>query len=403
VVTNLDSSQGDEKQSAASSVPAIDLSSVIARTLASVRDDPAQLRNAIYELARVKLQKEAWASNMSILAARRLMLALETAIERVETVSSQQDELLRRQSNARFIVDPASDVYHPVPNERESIDATDPAPGFDRDVDRAPPLAPSRPRPRKPTWRSAHSALLLRIGAVALAAIVVIFVLGRQFALFDNVPRAGAAKVTAAAKKGDIETAAAAPVPAAPERAALPQSHSPALPLPSVYGVYALSDGRLYELEALPGRVPDQRVHMTALMTTPSRTTLPDGRIEFIVYRRDVAASAPDHVQVRVIAKIARSMGFDKAGRSSIAPVADQWTIRGNSYDLRVAPISESAEMLMLRPEKSDFVFPAGRYGLVLKSQAYDFTIAGPITDAAQCLERTEAANGGFYSECRSP
>jgi hypothetical protein len=70
---------------------------------------------------------------------------------------------------------------------------------------------------------------------------------------------------------------------------------------------------------------------------------------------------------------------------------------------LRVAPISESAEMLMLRPEKSDFVFPAGRYGLVLKGQAYDFTIAGPITDAAQCLERIEAANGGYYSECRNP
>jgi hypothetical protein len=68
-----------------------------------------------------------------------------------------------------------------------------------------------------------------------------------------------------------------------------------------------------------------------------------------------------------------------------------------------VAPLSENPEMLLIRPESSDFVFPAGRYGLVLKGQAYDFTVAGRITDAVQCLERIEAANGAFYSECRNP
>ena len=68
-----------------------DFSLVLARTIDSIRNDPAQLRNAIYELARVKLQKEALGQypQMSILELRRLMLALETAIERVETHSSQ--------------------------------------------------------------------------------------------------------------------------------------------------------------------------------------------------------------------------------------------------------------------------------------------------------------------------
>jgi len=27
--------------------------------------------------------------------------------------------------------------------------------------------------------------------------------------------------------------------------------------------------------------------------------------------------------------------------------------------------------------------------------------VAGEITDAAQCLERTDAMNGSFYSECQ--
>ena len=38
-------------------------------------------------------------------------------------------------------------------------------------------------------------------------------------------------------------------------------------PLPGVYGIYAVSAGKLYELDALPGRVPDQRIFMSAIMT----------------------------------------------------------------------------------------------------------------------------------------
>jgi len=44
---------------------------------------------------------------------------------------------------------------------------------------------------------------------------------------------------------------------------------------------------------------------------------------------------------------------------------------------------------------------PAGRYVLVLKEQGYDFVVAGAVTDLAQCLERTDAVNGAFYSECK--
>jgi hypothetical protein len=182
----------------------------------------------------------------------------------------------------------------------------------------------------------------------------------------------------------------------------LPQS-SP-FPLPTVYGVYAVSGGQLHELEALPvGRVPDQRVFMSTPIRTLSRTVLPDGQIVFIIYRRDVASSAPERVTVRVIAKIMRAMTFSTAGQASMEDMGDTWTIRNVSYEFRVAPLSEKSEMLMIRPENVDFVFPAGRYGLVIKGQAYDFTVAGPITEAAQCLEGVKASNGTFYSQCRNP
>ena len=86
-----------------------------------------------------------------------------------------------------------------------------------------------------------------------------------------------------------------------------------------------------------------------------------------------------------------------------INEVNDSWTIRSISHDFRVAPVPENPEMLMIRPENSEFVLSPGRYGLVLKGQAYDFTIAGNVIDSAHCLERVEAANGTFYSECKTP
>jgi hypothetical protein len=141
-------------------------------------------------------------------------------------------------------------------------------------------------------------------------------------------------------------------------------------------------------------------------MSTPvkmaSRTMLPDGRAVFIIYRRDAANNAPERVSVRVIAKVLRAMTFN-AAQASTTNVQDTWTIRNISYDFRVAPLGEGSEMLMIKPDNEDFVFPAGRYGLVIKGQAYDFTVAGPITEAAQCLEGITAENGTFYSECRRP
>ena len=82
---------------------------------------------------------------------------------------------------------------------------------------------------------------------------------------------------------------------------------------------------------------------------------------------------------MRVIAKIARATKFGSTGQAITTPLNDLWTIRNKSYELRVAPVSENPNMLVVQPENSDFVLPAGRYGLVLKGQAYDFTVAGPL------------------------
>src|SRR5262249_54080180 len=107
-----------------------------------------------------------------------------------------------------------------------------------------------------------------------------------------------------------------------------------------------------------------------------------------------------DRVTVRVIAKITRAMTFTKAGQVVTVNVADEWVIRNVTFDYRVAPSTDGPEMILIKPGSEAAALSPGRYGLVVKGQVYDFTVDGKVPRAAQCLERTGAANGTFYSEC---
>jgi hypothetical protein len=190
---------------------------------------------------------------------------------------------------------------------------------------------------------------------------------------------------------------------AAAQRAIPPAGGDPDFPLPSFYGIYAVSHAELYELQAPPGRVPNQRMFMSAVLSKPSRTIVPDGRIAFMPFRRDLATNAPERASVRVIARVVLAMSFTTGGKPTTAALDDSWAIRNVAYDFRVAPLSDHPEMLVLRPTDPDLLLGPGRYAIVLKDTGYDFTVAGTITDAAQSLESVEASNGTFYSECRKP
>jgi hypothetical protein len=171
------------------------------------------------------------------------------------------------------------------------------------------------------------------------------------------------------------------------------------LPLPSTYGVYAISGGSLNELQPLPIRAPDPRVQLSAEISKPSSSILPDGKIAFILFRRDLVNSAPQKISIRVVARVASALTVSSGRAATLKPEAS-WHIRGNSYDFPVSPLNENREMVVARPEDPDFAFPAGRYALVFEGLAYDFTVDGPITDPAQCLESFEAVNGSVFSQC---
>jgi hypothetical protein len=385
----------------------VDFAVVLSRVIASIEGDPAQLRNAVYELARFKLRQEAWQRDppLNLVEARRLSLALESAIDRVETIHSKYDELRALQSLDRLIQSSERGANEVKIEPCAPLLIINQAPVLAADADHLPVSNRANSSWLNVQWSLywPHAAPLLRGVLVAFIAVALCVVLDRQFGLLRRQPPPLPALMVQKDATSEHTPVTQALGHAPKPRATMVQLQSSPFPLPSVYGVYAVSGGQLHELEPLAGRVPDQRVFMSTPIRTSSRTVLPDGQIIFIVYRRDVASGVTERVMVRVIAKIMRAMTFNTAGQANIGNVEDSWTIRNVSYEFRVAPVSESSEMLMIRPGSADFIFPAGRYGLVIKGQAYDFTVAGPITEAAQCLEGVEASNGTFYSECRQP
>ena len=169
-----------------------------------------------------------------------------------------------------------------------------------------------------------------------------------------------------------------------------------------VYGVYAVSEGKLHALDPLQLKVPDPRVAISAMIPNPSRVKIPDGKVQFVIFRRDLISSAPTEVFVRVVARVAREMKFNEAGRAITTNIDDQWAIRSKSYEFSVVPLGDNPEMIVLHPADPQLILSAGRYALVVAGKGYDFTVGGQVTDTAQCLERTDVIGGAVYSECRT-
>jgi hypothetical protein len=375
-------------------VQEIEYALILSRMINTVKDDPAEIRATIYEFARAKLKLDtSWAEAKE---RERLASALEAAIHGVEAFSlrQQQTSLLEPPATVARIAHVAATAEQPS-RSMTTVGAVTPA---SEDI-----FMPDRARPY------AEVRHVLEVRSSSLGPMVVRFFVGML--LFAG--HAGVAyykdKLPAIVERLQFPAAEDTPTVAAVQQATTPtgvkntvqQANSPAFPVPSDYGIYALNNGTLSELNALSERVPDKRIAVSTPINRPGRTTLPDGSAKFIIFRRDLAGNAPDRIEIRVVARVVRASTFDAKGKPSSVPVSDAWNIRNLSHEFRVRPIAGNPEMLLVQSEQPDFVLPAGRYVLVLREQGYDFVVAGAVTDLAQCLERTDAVNGAFYSECK--
>jgi hypothetical protein len=369
--------------------------------ISTVKDDPAQLRLTIYEFARARLKIDmSWAEESE---RNRLAAALETAIQGVETFSERREQKERIQSNPTAQIGQAAP---PVASPSTTVATIRPLTPAPEDI-----VAPERIYLRadfQPVVEVRTQSLGSLLAGFCVGMLLLAVVAGLAYykeplplfgERFSGLTSPTVAKQVAS-QSADTQSSAAA----VDAKTAAASSGSPLpFPLPSDYGIYALSNGALTELSVLPERVPDKRIAMSTPVTQASRTTVPDGKTRFVLFRRDLAENAPDRVEVRVVARVVRALTFDAKGKPGFSAVMDAWNIRNRAYELRVRPIAGNPEMLLVQSEKADFTLPSGRYVLVLKDRGYDFTVAGNVTDVAQCLERTDAANGEFYSECQKP
>jgi hypothetical protein len=460
----------------------VDYFAVLSRAIEASRTNPGQLRDAIYNMARVNLRREIVWQNPAISEAEldTHLLALEDAIQRVEaTHSGTYDNLVFRPDDPRHLIEalnlepsaeapPATDVQIEQTQEQvqEQVWAmpepqAEPATAFEPDpapvVDVEPYVEPERPRaidldaqfepvneheppadsrceivilepelpmamqsgpmlraapniivdyhppshdiayaPEPPPRRVIRNSIgsFVQLTAAALLAVAIFAVMTGQLDIRWLAKKPQQAAVQPPAPDVVVPKVAAS--------AAVSKETAPPLPfpLPATYGVYAVSNDKLVELDKFSIRVPDPRVLISPEIREPSRVTLTDGNVSFVVFRRELANGAPEKVVVRVVAKIAREMTFTD-GKAATNNVENLWRIRNNAFDFKVSPLGDNRDLIAIKAD-AGFVFPPGRYALVIGGQGYDFSVAGPITSPQQCLERIETVNGAMYSECRN-
>ncbi|CCE02716.1 hypothetical protein [Bradyrhizobium sp. STM 3809] len=376
----------------------IEYALTLQRMIQRLTEDPAELRSTVYEFARSRLKDESpW---LDAAEQERLATALETAIQGVERFETRRAE---REGLAPPA--PAAKLSH------QPATAAEPAPSFPA---APPPITPASDDiilPERGRWaqnityiQAPREGLLANFARFSISAAVIVGILAvilQRDAIWSRRESPAAAHRIAAPNGPENAPAAnsAPPVAASPVP---PPPPSLGFPIPGDYGIYAIAGDELKELELLGERVPDKRISISTPINHPSRTMLPDGNVRFVLFRRDLAGNAPERLELRVVARVARALSFDAKGKLVVTPVSDAWNIRSKSYELRLRPIANNPEMLLAQFEKPDFALPPGRYVLALRDQAYDFTVAGTVTESTQCLERTDAVNGSFYSECNT-
>jgi hypothetical protein len=362
----------------------IEFALMLSRVIDSVEKNPEFLRATIYELARHKLKEEFASECFGDM--RHLSKALEIAIVGVEAFNKKKDgseaSLLGANPAQGKALISAFPTNPYVVSALESVSPVFTAHVFGSGG------APARKKPFRS--RTAKWSVAFLVTGLAVLTVAISLELFRK--QLNHVAHQSA---TILAK-----TNTAAPALSAPT-AVEQKSAEPSPTVPTAFGIYAVSDGKLHELDVLPGRAPDPRIAISSIITGKSRTTLPDGHVAFVIYRRDSATNAADRAEVRVVARIQREANFNKDGKQVISAVDENWVIRNISMPYRTAPKKDNPDMYEVRSENPDAPLPPGRYALVLKGLAYDFSVAGPITDPRQCLEGLVATNGRFYSECK--
>ena len=405
----------------------LDYYSILLESIHKAEKSSAQLRALVYERARFNIKRDLLFgySSMGLAEIVQQVNAFEHAVARIEANSDHgQANIAHRNDEApeparsasgtavaRIDTSPEdSETSLAYRNEappkparsasRNAVEILSPRPATPVFEDLGPVQrvenlkfgrAPETARPFAVTAIQVIGSSLL--GMLCIAVIVMTVVLWHsanvppQIDAAHNMPQIVAADVKRSS--GEVDTKPAdAP-------AKLPY------PVPTSFGIYALSDNKLVKLEPLPAKVPDPRVALSAEITKSSTTTISANKPSFILFRRNLLNDAPDQLTLRVVARMAQETKF-VGGKATTTKIENSWRIRNTSLELKVSPIPGQGEMIIAR-EDDKLVLTPGRYVLVVNGLGYDFTIAGSAPSPAHCLEQFDTENGPVFTECKMP
>lgn len=413
-----------------------DFYSLLEKKIDAIRGDPDQSRQLVYDLARYALKNKIYARDPNLTATQvnEQMIALEMAIALVEARATNQFAGPHKGSklNGESDSTPPHEEARPADNQEYDIIRPSARRSAER---RALVVLPPRNLRRddrfaageyEEDYRVTHSGRELRIAPETVAliqllanerksksrrvlswldgmfriAVVAVIGLGGYAVWSGRISEFTALVAPTVVSEAPVAETVVPPPPAPPPA---PPMLLPSVPMPKVYGVYAIHNDRLVGLEQVSTTPVDPRTRNLLQITEPSRTIFDDGRLAFTVYRRDLVASAPVTVPIRIAARIASTMRYGPGGTLvNVRPDADTWLIYTAGYDFRVLPVPDNQEMILIRPDDPDLVLPPGRYVLMMNDQPYEFTVAGTITDPRSCVEGIATPRGPVFYVCKT-
>ena len=370
----------------------LDYHSILLEAIHKAENNSAQLRALVYERARFNLKREFLFgySSMGLSDVIKHVNDFELAIAHIEAsaVDIKPNLAYREQLERRELDHSSSDGAVQIISPKANPELYEDFSSY------------QKAESRKLGWRPMEAGSYLRAATIIFGSLLVaILCIGAMLAGALWYSSKEPPQIEIAQKSPTISGTTVSGSNSSEDNARPTNNASKVpFPLPTSFGIFALSDNKLIKLEALPIKIPDPRVALSAEITKPSVTTLSGDKPAFILFRRDLLNNAPEKVTLRVVARVMHETKFI-GGKPTIKNPEGSWRVRNTSYEYKVSPIVGQPEMVIAQNDDNQSL-AAGRYALVLNGVGYDFTIAGPIQSSVHCLEGFEASNGTIFSEC---
>ena len=277
----------------------LDYYSMLVETIKNTEHDSAQLRALVYERARFNFKRDVLFGHsfMGLTDLVHQINEFEIAVARIEANPDSYQAKVKYLEHAKPLA-----AARDFQNKAVQILPPRSASPLYTGLRKLQKLGIFQLTPRVdgvvPEVRFANQLIgILALGTLFIGTVIIAGLLWHSpFApsrveIADRSPRSGETSV----KQANSDNRGAAPTE---------NSTKAPFPLPTSYGIYALTDNKLTELEALPISIPDSRVALSAEMKKPSSIELANNKPEFIFFRRDLLNNAPQKITLRIIARM---------------------------------------------------------------------------------------------------